>query len=99
MILSEVEDISVSRLESYLDELGDWFINKLFQIIIMLIFLFIAFKIAKLILKIIKKAFDKSRLEDSVSGFLLSLIKILMYVVIIIMAAAMVGLPSWVPQA
>ena len=91
MILTEVDDISVSRLEGYLNKLGDWLMNKLFQILIMLIFLFIAFKIAKLILKIIKKAFDKSKLDYSVSGFLLSLIKILMYVVIIIMAAAMVG--------
>ncbi|MBQ9610675.1 MAG: mechanosensitive ion channel [Lachnospiraceae bacterium] len=91
MFLSDIEDISVSKLENYLDKLSDWLMNKLFQILVMLIFLFIAFKIAKLILKLIKKAFDKSKLDYSVSGFLLSLIKILMYVVIIIMAAAMVG--------
>ena len=91
MVLADIDKTDVSKLEAYMDKIVEWLLDKLLQIVIMLIFLFIAFKIAKLILKLIKRSFDRTKLDTSVSGFLLSLIKIVMYSIIVIMAAAMVG--------
>ncbi|MBQ9233724.1 MAG: mechanosensitive ion channel [Lachnospiraceae bacterium] len=91
MILADINNADVSKFEAYMDKVVEWFLDKLLQIAIMLVFLFIAFKVAKLILKLIKRSFDKTKLDTSVSGFLLSLIKIVIYAIIIIMAAAMVG--------
>lgn len=91
MLLTDTEIKDVTMLETYMDKISNWLLDKLLQIVIMLVFLFIAFKIAKLILKLIKRSFEKTKLDISVSGFLLSLIKIVIYAIIIIMAAAMVG--------
>lgn len=89
MILTDT--VNKSRYDEYLDKITNWLIDKFFAIILMLVFLFIAFKVAKFVLKLVKRSFDKSRLDTNVAGFLLSLIRIAVYSVVIIMAAAMVG--------
>ncbi len=89
MFLTDMDNANM--LDEYLDKITKWLLDKCLAIITMLVFLFIAFKVAKLILKIIKRSFDRSKLDSSVSGFLLSLIRIAVYSIIIIMAAAMVG--------
>ncbi|MBO6115057.1 MAG: mechanosensitive ion channel [Lachnospiraceae bacterium] len=92
MILSEFEKVDSNVFEAYMDKIAGWFLDKLLQIAIMLIFLFIAFKIVKFILKLIKRSFDRTKLDKSVSGFLISLIRAVIYAVIIIMAASIVGI-------
>ncbi len=89
MFLTDMDNANM--LDEYLDKITKWLLDKCLAIITMLVFLFIAFKVAKLILKIINRSFDRSKLDSSVSGFLLSLIRIAVYSIIIIMAAAMVG--------
>ena len=92
MILSDFEKVDSNIFEAYMDKIAEWFLDKLLQIAIMLIFLFIAFKIVKFILKLIKRSFDRTKLDKSVSGFLISLIRAVIYAVIIIMAASIVGI-------
>ena len=92
MILSEFEKVDSNVFEAYMDKIAGWFLDKLLQIAIMLIFLFIAFKIVKFIIKLIKRSFDRTKLDKSVSGFLISLIRAVIYAVIIIMAASIVGI-------
>lgn len=92
MILSDFEKVDSNIFEAYMDKIAGWFLDKLLQIAIMLIFLFIAFKIVKFILKLIKRSFDRTKLDKSVSGFLISLIRAVIYAVIIIMAASIVGI-------
>ncbi len=92
MILSDFEKVDSNVFEAYMDKIAGWFLDKLLQIAIMLIFLFIAFKIVKFILKLIKRSFDRTKLDKSVSGFLISLIRAVIYAVIIIMAASIVGI-------
>lgn len=89
--LQNLQDIDKSVLEEYLDELGNWLVGKLFDLALAAIFLFIGFRISRFIVKLIKRSFDRSGLEDSVAGFLLSLIKGVLYSVVFIMAASIMG--------
>lgn len=83
--------IEKSKLDQYLEQLGNWLVDKTFDIILAVIFLLIGFKVSKFVVGIIKKSFQRSGLEDSVAGFLLSLIKGVLYSVVVIMGASMVG--------
>ncbi|MBE5946035.1 MAG: mechanosensitive ion channel [Lachnospiraceae bacterium] len=92
MFLSSAEDnVNKTKIDVYADMLFDWLADKLFDILIACICLIIGFKIAKFIVKIIKRTFDKTDLENSVAGFLLSLIKGALYSIVIIMAISIVG--------
>lgn len=89
--MENLKDIDKSKLEQYLDELGDWLVDKMFDLLVAAVFMIVGFKLCKLIVKIIRRSFEKSGLEHSVSGFLLSLIKGILYSVVFIMAASIVG--------
>lgn len=89
--MESLKDIDKSKLEQYLDELGDWLVDKMFDLLVAAVFMIVGFKLCKLIVKIIRRSFEKSGLEHSVSGFLLSLIKGILYSVVFIMAASIVG--------
>ena len=94
MFITAVEDVNSvdkNKISEYLELLLDWLADKMFDIVVACICLFIGFKIAKFILKIIKRAFEKTELENSVEGFLLSLIKGTLYAIVIIMAISIVG--------
>ena len=78
---------SVLRLRT----LQSYVVDKALDILIALIFIFIGTKLVKFIVKIIKRSFDKAGLESSISGFLLSLIRGILYAVVFIMAAATMG--------
>lgn len=88
MILTDIDN---SKIEQYMDQLINWLVDKLFDVVVALVFMAIGFRLCRLITKIIRKSFDKSGMENSVSGFLLSLIKGVLYAIVFIMAAAMVG--------
>ncbi|MBQ8413008.1 MAG: mechanosensitive ion channel [Lachnospiraceae bacterium] len=87
----DVVDYGKTKVEQYGNQLLDWLADKVFDIVIAIIFLAIGFKLCKFIVKVIKKSFAKGGMEDSVEGFLLSVIKGILYTVVIIMAASMVG--------
>ncbi len=89
--MENLQDIDKSKLEQYLDELGDWLVDKMFDLLIAAVFLIVGFKLCKLIVKIIRRSFERSGMEHSVSGFLLSLIKGILYSVVFIMAASIIG--------
>lgn len=87
----DVANLNKSKLEQYGDQLLDWLTDKTFDIIVALLFLFIGMKVAKLIVKIVKKTFEKTTLEESVEGFLLSVIKGILYAIVFVMAISIVG--------
>lgn len=89
--IEDIQDMDKSKIEKYIDQLFDWLVDKLFDIAIALVFLVLGFKFCKFIVKVIKKSFDRSGLESSVAGFLLSLIKGALYCIVFIMAASIVG--------
>lgn len=95
MLLTDIEsnltNLDKSKLDEYMESLLDWLTHKLFDIGIALVCLWIGIKVCKLILKVIRNSFNKANMEDSVEGFLLSLIKGLLYIIVVIMAASIMG--------
>ncbi len=87
----DVKNLDKTKLEQYGDQLLDWLADKTFDIIVALVFLFVGMKVAKLLVKIIKRAFAKTAMEDSVEGFLLSVIKGILYAIVFVMAISIVG--------
>ncbi len=90
-LTGNIQNVDKSKVEQYLEQFLDWLADKTFSLVVALIFLFIGFKISKFIIRMIRKSFDKTDLETSVSGFLLSLIKGVLYSIVFIMAASIVG--------
>lgn len=88
MLLTGIDE---SKLQRYMNALGEWLVGKLFDLLIAAVFLIVGFKLCRMIVKLMRRSFDKSGLEHSVSGFLLSLIKGVLYAVVFIMAASIVG--------
>ncbi|MGN0367843.1 MAG: mechanosensitive ion channel family protein [Wujia sp.] len=84
------ENLEPSKLQEYLSQLGDWAVNKCFELAIAIIFLFIGVKLVRAIVKMIHKSFAKSNMEDSVESFLLSLIRFVLYAILVIAAASIV---------
>ena len=89
--LEDIQNMEPSKLEAYLRELGDWALNKGFQLILAIICMYLGVKLSRLIVKMIHKSFHKSNLEESVASFLLSLIKFGLYAIVFITAASIVG--------
>ena len=89
--MEDIKDIESSKIEEYLSKLGDWALNKGFQLVLAIICMYIGMKLSKLIVKMIRKSFKKSNMEESVASFLLSLIKFTFYAIVFITAASIVG--------
>lgn len=101
VLLSKVNtmDIMVKDMEESADLVKDslnqvvsWLIGKAGSVAIAIICILIGLKIVNVLLKIINRSFEKSRLEPSVSGFLLSILRMLGYILVFITAAAIVGI-------
>ena len=93
MFLSDVnvQNVGKTKIEQYGERLLDWLADKVFEFAIALVFLFIGFKVCKFLVKIIGKSFAKADIEDSVAGFLLSVIKGILYAIVFVMAISIVG--------
>lgn len=94
-VQATVKDLSTpGRIEQILDE----FLPKLTIFIVNLVFalliLFIGRKIIKFILKIVNRSFEKTNTDISVRKFLDSLIKAMLYAVLVMILADMVGIPT-----
>ena len=60
--------MTMDMINNYGRKFLDWFMSKLGSIAIALIFLAVCFKVIKIIVKLLRKAFDKSKLDKSVAG-------------------------------
>ena len=89
--MEDIKEIEPSKIEEYLNKLGDWALNKGFQLLLAFLCMYIGMKLSKLIVKMIRKSFEKSNMEESVASFLLSLIKFTFYAIVFITAASIVG--------
>ena len=75
----------VSVIGQYIQKLTDWCMSKLGSIVVAVIFMVVCFKLVKLLLKILRKSFERSKLDPSVAGFFISAVKI------VLTAASIVG--------
>lgn len=82
---------SVGIVRQTMDDIVKWLINKSGSVIAAFIFIFIGIKITGLIVKLVKRGFDRSKIDSSVAGFLLSVIRIIGYILVFITAATIVG--------
>lgn len=80
----------VQHLKDFLPSIISFGIN----VIIALVIYWVGRIIIKLLLKIIKKFFDRTKLEISVSRFLLSLIKTVLHVILILVVLDTVGIKT-----
>ena len=82
----------VSIVGQYIQKLTDWCMSKLGSIVVAVIFMVVCFKLVKLLLRILRKSFERSKLDPSVAGFFISAVKIVLNVLIVLTAASIVGL-------
>lgn len=83
---------SVDIVRQTMDDVVKWLINKSGNVLAAFVFIFIGIKITGLLVKLSKRGFDKSKIDDSVAGFLLSVIRIVGYILVFITAATIVGI-------
>ena len=81
----------VGIIGSYIQKLTDWCMSKLGSVVVAVIFMVVCFKLVKLLLKILRKSFERSKLDQSVAGFFISAVKIILNVLIVLTAASIVG--------
>lgn len=82
---------SAGIVKQTLDSLLNWLVSKAGSALVAVLFIVIGLKIVSLLLKILKRSFERSKMEESVSGFLLSIIRVLGYILVFITAATIVG--------
>lgn len=89
--IQEIPEIEPSKVQEYLNKIGDWALEKGFQLVLAILCMYIGMRISRMIVKMIGKSFRKSNMEESVASFLLSLIKFVLYAIVFITAASIVG--------
>ncbi len=82
---------SADLLKQMLDDLTQWVIDKAGSVLVAILFIAIGLKIVSLIMRIIKRSFEKSKFETSVAGFLVSAFRVIGYVLVFLTAATIVG--------
>ncbi|MDD6072339.1 MAG: mechanosensitive ion channel family protein [Clostridiales bacterium] len=74
-----------------LDDLVNWLIGKSGSALIAVLVIVIGLKLVNWFAKGLKRSFERSRMEASVSGFLISIIRVIGYVLVFLTAATIVG--------
>ncbi len=89
-IINESEQFA-ERIRDYAERLFDWLLSKAGSVLLAIIFLVVCFRLVKWLTKILKRTFDRSKLDESVAGFFLSAIRILLNCLVLITAATIMG--------
>lgn len=95
IILTTPYDEVVLNSEWLLQQLGkswNWIAEKIISVLIALVCLWIGIRLSKWIMKLIRRSFEKSKIDPTVSSFLLSIIHILLYVLVFITAVSIMGI-------
>lgn len=83
----------VDKASGFFNNVKDYFIGKLPTLIIAAVILTIGILLSKLISKIISTAMSRSNVDKAAKNFLVSFIRIILYVVVIIMALSVLNVP------
>lgn len=87
---AEVPDISF--YEKQLSRAWDWLVGKAGSILLALLCLWIGLRLSKWIMKLIRRSFERSKLDPTVSSFLGSMIHITLYVLVFITVVSIMGI-------
>lgn len=93
---TEVEEFvqNPGVVKTYLDKYTPAVIGFLVQIIVAIIVLLVGIKIIKSVVKVIKKGFDRSHIDDGVGTFLTSLIKYTLYFILVMAILSSFGIAT-----
>lgn len=93
---TEVEEFvqNPGVVKTYLDKYTPAVIGFLVQIIVAIIVLLVGIKIIKSVIKVIKKGFDRSHIDDGVGTFLTSLIKYALYFILVMAILSSFGIAT-----
>ena len=93
---TEVEEFvqNPGVVKTYLDKYTPAVIGFLVQIIFAIIVLLVGIKIIKSVVKVIKKGFDRSHIDDGVGTFLTSLIKYALYFILVMAILSSFGIAT-----
>ncbi len=92
--MDAVEKMDFSVLESFLNAAWPKAFAIVKIIVVALLIWIIGKKVIKLVLKITKRALEKGNVDDGVESFLMSLVRILLYGVLIVILAGTVGIET-----
>lgn len=93
---TEVEEFvqNPGVVKTYLDKYTPAIIGFLVQIIVAIIVLLVGIKIIKSVVKVIKKGFDRSHIDDGVGTFLTSLIRYALYFILVMAILSSFGIAT-----
>lgn len=93
---TEVEEFvqNPGVVKTYLDKYTPAVIGFLVQIIVAIIVLLVGIKIIKSVVKVIKKGFDRSHIDEGVGTFLTSLIKYALYFILVMAILSSFGIAT-----
>lgn len=83
----------VDKASGFFNNVKDYFIGKLPTLIIAAVILTIGVLLSKLLSRIIASAMSRSNVDKAAKNFLVSFIRIILYVVVIIMALSVLNVP------
>lgn len=83
----------VEQTTSILSNLFKPFLDKLPSIIFALIFVMIGYFLSKQILRIVRRAFERSGMDQIMASFVRSVIKIILYILLLVIALSILDVP------
>lgn len=92
------ETVSGFSWSTFKSDLGTTILESItsfaLEVAFALIIFFIGKKLIKLLLKLVKRGFNRSNMEEGISGFLLNLIKYVSYAILLVIVAEIVGIQT-----
>lgn len=88
------DELQVGLIESYLQELPEKLLRLGVRVLLALVVFFIGIQLIKLVRRIMRKAFARKNVDVGVSRFLDSLVKAVLYILLLFMIASYFGLDA-----
>ena len=88
------DELNVGLIERYLQELPDKLIRFGVRVLLALVVFFIGVQVIKLVRRILRKSFERRNVDMGVSRFLDSLVKTVLYMLLLFMIASSFGLDA-----
>ena len=82
---------SIAHVKQLLNDLGNWSVSLIGKIVIAVLIWFIGKKIIRVLDKLVKKMLDRSTLDKGVVNFVVSVLKFVMYAILIMIVVDKLG--------
>lgn len=92
IIAGIAEQSNLTFLDEQIKQAGQWLMSKAGMVLLALLALFVGLKLVKWLMKVIRRSFDKSKLDPTVASFLGSIINILLYALVFITVISIMGI-------